>query len=68
MNKGIHQKHITKKCPFFEEATFRYCKAMEKRVMIPVRTEDEKFCSCNNYLKCILYKDKGKHKVKVKRR
>ncbi len=52
------------KCPFFEEMSFRYCKAMAKRIMIPSRTEKEKFCDCEKYHECLIYKEWKKNRRK----
>ena len=54
----------TPKCPFFEERSFRYCKAMAKRIMIPSRTEKERFCSCEDYRECPIYKEWAKKRRK----
>jgi hypothetical protein len=43
------------KCPFYEEAGMRYCKAFEKKIMIPSRSGKEKHCTSKNYLKCRVY-------------
>ena len=43
------------KCPFYEEARIRYCKALEKKIMIPSRSGKERYCTCKDYLKCPVY-------------
>jgi hypothetical protein len=43
------------KCPFYEEAGMRYCKAFEKKIMIPSRSGKEKHCTSKDYLKCPVY-------------
>jgi hypothetical protein len=53
-------------CPFYEEITVRYCKALAKRIMIPAGSEKERFCTCKKYRDCPLFqefiKEKGTHK------
>ena len=55
----------TPKCPFFEERSFRYCKAMAKKVMIPSRTEKEERCMCDKYKECPLYQEHTEDKNKL---
>ena len=43
------------KCPYFEETKVRYCKAFEKKIMIPSRVGKEKYCTCREYLNCPVY-------------
>jgi len=43
------------KCPFYEEERMRYCKAFEKKIMIPSRSGKEKHCTCKDYLECPVY-------------
>ena len=57
-------KNLPQKCPFFEERSFRYCKAMAKRIMIPSRTEKEKFCNREEYRECLIYKEWAKNRRK----
>jgi hypothetical protein len=42
-------------CPFYEETRMRYCKAFEKKIMIPSRSDKEKYCTSKDYLKCPVY-------------
>jgi hypothetical protein len=48
---------MLKKCPFYEEITVRYCKVLAKRILIPSRSEKEKFCICSKYKECPLYQE-----------
>jgi hypothetical protein len=46
-----------KKCPYYEEILMRYCKAFEKKIMIPGCSGKEKYCSCEAYLRCPVFKE-----------
>jgi hypothetical protein len=48
---------MQKKCPYYEEITVRYCKVLAKRILIPSRSEKEKFCICSRYKECPLYQE-----------
>ncbi len=43
------------KCPFYEEVTMRYCRAFEKRILIPKGLEKEKYCTCKDYIDCPVF-------------
>ncbi|MBA7598442.1 hypothetical protein ES703_05458 [subsurface metagenome] len=51
-------------CPFYEEITIRYCKALAKRIMIPSGSEKERFCICKKFKECPLYKEYTENKSK----
>jgi len=52
------------KCPFYEEERMRYCKAFEKKIMIPSRTEKKNYCTCEDYLECSVYLERITKKKK----
>ncbi len=54
-------------CPFYEEITVRYCKALAKRIMIPSDSEKERFCICKKYKECPLYQEYTKNKIIYKK-
>ncbi|MEW6456570.1 MAG: hypothetical protein AB1410_07665 [Acidobacteriota bacterium] len=45
------------KCPFYEETVMRYCKVFEKKIIVPSRSEKERYCTCKDYLKCEVYQE-----------
>jgi hypothetical protein len=53
---------MSKKCPFYEEITVRYCRVLAKRIMIPSRSEKEKFCTCDKFEECPLFQEYKKNK------
>jgi hypothetical protein len=43
------------KCPYYEEIRMRYCKAFEQKILIPDNSGEEKYCTCENYVKCVVF-------------
>ncbi|OGF63537.1 MAG: hypothetical protein A2Y62_16500 [Candidatus Fischerbacteria bacterium RBG_13_37_8] len=53
------------KCPFYEEIKMRYCKAFEKRILVPNGSGKEKYCTCQDYVDCPVYHEFFSKEVKV---
>lgn len=43
------------KCPYYEEIRMRYCKAFEKKILVPDCSGKERYCTCEDYLNCPVY-------------
>lgn len=54
------------KCPFYEEIKVRYCRAFEKRILVPRGTEKEKYCTCRDYVNCPVFLEHCSKKFKGK--